>query len=100
VVLRSELERRFLELVARAGLPRPRVNARVLGYEVDFLWPEAGLVVEVDGVRYHETARAKERDPVKDNTLLLAGLRVLRYRWRRVTRAEEEVRGELRRALG
>jgi very-short-patch-repair endonuclease len=100
VVLRSELERRFLELVTRPGLPRPRVNAQVLGYEVDFLWPEAGLVVELDGVRYHETARAKERDPVKDNALLLAGLRVLRYRWRRVTRAEEEVRAELRRALG
>jgi len=100
VVLRSELERRFLAFILKARLPHPQVNTRLHGYEVDFFWPHAALIVEVDGVRYHETARAKERDPVKDNALTLAGLRVLRYRWRRVTRRGAEVAAELGRALG
>jgi hypothetical protein len=46
---RSELERRFLRLCRRHGLPRPSVNATVLGYEVDFLWADQRLIVETDG---------------------------------------------------
>jgi hypothetical protein len=52
---RSALEDQFLELVARHGLPRPEVNQRVAGYEVDMLWREARLIVELDGHRYHPT---------------------------------------------
>ena len=40
---RSELEEAFLALVERAGLPRPRINARVCGFEVDAYWPEHRL---------------------------------------------------------
>ncbi len=36
---RNELERRFLRLCQRHHLPSPQVNAPLLGYEVDFLWP-------------------------------------------------------------
>jgi hypothetical protein len=46
---KSQLERRFLALVDRHGLPRPKVNSRIEGYEVDFAWPEAKLIVETDG---------------------------------------------------
>jgi hypothetical protein len=35
---RSGLEQRFLELVRRAGLPRPAANHFVAGYEVDMYW--------------------------------------------------------------
>lgn len=49
-VTRSELEGLFLELCAAHGLPRPRVNARLGPYEVDFLWPHQRLIVEAETV--------------------------------------------------
>jgi hypothetical protein len=36
----SDLERRFLALVADAGLARPVTQAVVAGFRVDFFWPE------------------------------------------------------------
>jgi hypothetical protein len=55
-VTRSELEIRFLSLIAQARLPRPLVNATGQGLEVDFLWPTHDLVVETDGAATHLTA--------------------------------------------
>ena len=76
---RSELEERFLELVRRGGLPDPEVNARLHGYEVDFLWRRQRRVVEVDGHTYHSSRRALEHDRRKDNDLELAGFPVTRF---------------------
>jgi hypothetical protein len=45
--------RTFLELIRVADLPRPQVNARLHGCEVDCLWPERNLVVEIDGFQFH-----------------------------------------------
>lgn len=67
---RSEAERRLLALVEAAQLPRPEVNPRVLGLEVDFLWPAAKLVVEVDGHAFHGHRAAFERDRTRDQTLV------------------------------
>ena len=50
---RSDLEDLFLEVCASHGLPRPEVNTLLQGHEVDFLWREAGLVVELDGRAAH-----------------------------------------------
>lgn len=75
---RSEAEELFLDLVRRAQLPPPRVNARVAGYEVDFFWPEQRVVVEVDGFRFHSGRRAFEHDHRKIQDLQSAGLTVLR----------------------
>jgi very-short-patch-repair endonuclease len=82
---RSELEDRFLALVARAGLPRPLVNQRVLGHEVDFLWPDRRLIVETDGAATHLTASAFQEDRTRDAHLQAAGYRVVRFTWRDVT---------------
>ena len=97
---RSEFEERFLELVARSGLPGPRVNARVAGLEVDFLWPEARLVAECDGAAAHLTPRAFERDRARDAALVVAGYRVVRFTWRRVAEEPVGVARDLRRLLG
>lgn len=75
----SELERRFLRLVRRAGLPRPRTGARLNGFKVDFFWPEFGLVVETDGLRYHRTAAQQARDRRRDQAHTAAGLTTLRF---------------------
>jgi very-short-patch-repair endonuclease len=85
---RSELERRFLRMCTRAGLPRPEVNVSLdVGagcLEADFLWRDAGLIVEADSHRYHDTTSAFERDRRRDQRLQLAGWRVTRCTWAQV----------------
>jgi very-short-patch-repair endonuclease len=75
----SELERRFLPLVRRAGLSRPRTGCDVNGFKVDFYWPDLGLIVETDGLRYHRTPSQQARDRVRDQAHLSAGLTPLRF---------------------
>jgi hypothetical protein len=48
----SELERGFLPLARRAGLPVPLTGHRLNGFRVDFFWADLGLVVETDGLTY------------------------------------------------
>jgi hypothetical protein len=83
---RSELERMFLELVKRAGIPMPLVNSIVAGLEVDFYWPAARLVVELDGRAYHSSPRAFETDRIRDARLLREGIRVLRVTYQRLVK--------------
>jgi len=82
---RSEAERRLKLLCKAAGLPLPKTNARVAGYEVDAFWPAHNLIVEVDGYRYHSSRQAFERDRRKDAALQAAGYRVVRITWSRLT---------------
>jgi very-short-patch-repair endonuclease len=96
---RSELERRMLALIDRIGLPRPRTNVRILGYEVDFLWPAQKLIVETDGYAPHQTRRAFERDRSRDARLTAAGYRVLRFTWRQLTEESDIVAARLAAAL-
>jgi Protein of unknown function (DUF2726) len=71
---RSDLEDRFLLLVA--PLPVPQTNVDVLpGIDVDFLWPN--LVVELDGPG-HERPRTRAEDRARDAALHAAGLKTLR----------------------
>jgi hypothetical protein len=95
---RSELERRFLELVKGAGLPRPSANAWVERHEVDVLWRRERLVVELDGYEFHRTRAAHERDRRRDEDLALAGYHVIRLTWKRLQRPSELAR-RLRRHL-
>jgi very-short-patch-repair endonuclease len=74
----SALEDRFLALVERHGLPRPRVGEWVAGYRADFYWPEAGLVVELDGFAAHGTRARFESDRRRDRVLARAGKRTIR----------------------
>jgi very-short-patch-repair endonuclease len=75
----SELERRFLPIVRRVGLPRPLTRERVNGFRVDFYWPDLGLVVETDGLKYHRTPAQQARDRLRDQTHAAAGLTPLRF---------------------
>src|SRR4051794_4209977 len=95
-ITRSDLEERFLELVAQAGLPRPLVNATVAGLEGDFYLPQLQLVVETDGAAAHLTPRAFERDHERDELLGRAGLPPLRLTHRRITREPATVIATLR----
>jgi very-short-patch-repair endonuclease len=76
---RSDLERLFLRLCRRFGIPKPEVNVKLGPYSVDFLWRDAGLVVEVDGYRYHADRETFEADRARDRDLKGRGVDVLRF---------------------
>jgi hypothetical protein len=76
---RGELERRFLPLAHEASLPVPATCHWLNGFEVDFHWPDLGLVVETDGLRYHRTPAEQARDRLRDQTHTAAGLTQLRF---------------------
>jgi very-short-patch-repair endonuclease len=75
----SELERYFLPIARRAGLPSPETGAEVNGFDVDFYWPDLDLVVETDGLRYHRTPAQQARDRLRDQAHLAAGTTPLRF---------------------
>jgi hypothetical protein len=79
VLTRSELERLFLPIARRAGLPRPLTRCWVNGFEVDFYWPDLRLVVETNGLRYHRTAARQSRDALRGQVHAAAGLLPLSY---------------------
>jgi very-short-patch-repair endonuclease len=76
---RSELERYFLPLTKRAGLPLPLTKQRVNGFEVDFYWPDLGFVVETDGLQYHRTPAEQAQDRLRDQAHTAAGMTQLRF---------------------
>jgi very-short-patch-repair endonuclease len=95
VLTASELERRFLPIARRAGLPKPETRCYVNGFEVDFHWPELGLVIETDGLRYHRTPAQQARDRLRDQAHVAAGLTPLRFTHAQIRFQAEHVRRTL-----
>jgi very-short-patch-repair endonuclease len=93
----SELERRFLRVARNAGLPTPQTRQIVNGFRVDFFWPDFGLVVETDGLRYHRTAAQQARDRRRDQVHTVAGLTTLRFTHAQVRYEARAVRDTLQR---
>jgi very-short-patch-repair endonuclease len=93
----TELEVLFRPIAEEAGLPIPLTKAMVNGFEVDFYWPQLGLVVETDGWRYHRTPSAQSRDALRDQTHTASGLTPLRFSHRQVKYERRHVREVLAR---
>lgn len=97
----SPLERRFLAIVRRAGLPRPRTqvvfrrHTRTIA-RVDFLFEDVGVVVEVSGQLNHASPAERARDAQRRNELQDLGLRVYEYTWADVTQRPDMVVRTLR----
>lgn len=96
---RSEAEERFLALVRRGGLPQPLVNARRLGLEIDFFWPDRGVAVEIDGFAFHSARGRFEDDHERDRKLRKAGITVIRFTWRQLDGHPEAVLVDAAQAL-
>lgn len=102
---RSGLEEAFLALVRGAGLPQPELNVSMgIGdgrfMEIDALWREARLAVELDSERYHRGRRAFHGDRAKGAELLATlDLRPLRFSDLQIAERPEWVIEMLRRAL-
>jgi hypothetical protein len=82
---RSRMEVEFAQLCDDYGLPRPILNAVVLGERVDFHWKDTTLIVETDGFEFHSMPTAFADDRRRDQKLTLAGYTVVRLTWEQVT---------------
>ncbi len=96
---RSGLERRFLALTRRAGLSRPSMNIFVEGYELDAYWPAERFAVELDTYDYHGTPAAFEADRVRQESLKLSGIEMIRVTGIRMDREPKSIVRRLRRLL-
>ena len=82
---RSGLEREWAAFALQAGLPAYERGAlidiggeRLELTEMDVWFPEAKLIVELDGGAFHTTARARAKDNRRDRLLLAAEIRTIR----------------------
>ena len=99
----SELEDDFFDLCATFGLPTP-VCQWPLGPELrhgraDFVFPDPGVAVEVDGRAWHAVQAAFELDRAKDLLLREAGYDPHRYTHRQIHEEAARVDAALHRAL-
>jgi hypothetical protein len=97
--VRSEFERRMRALLRREGLPIPDSNPWVEIAEVDLMWSQQRVAVELDGYEHHRGRVAFERDHERSLELEARGYRVLRVSWRQFTREPDRVLAALRTVL-
>jgi very-short-patch-repair endonuclease len=95
-VTKSDLEEMFLALIDRVGLPRPELNVLVEGFEVDAVWRDRRLVVDLDGRDTHGTVAAFESDRQRDRVLHVAGWRPVRITYRQMRDTPRAVETDLR----
>jgi len=98
---KSTLETLGIDLFGASGLPRPEINVWFPalgddGGEVDLLWREERVVVEMDGWDFHRFRRQFEDDRRKSVELLALGYVVLRFTWRQTVERPEWVVANVR----
>jgi very-short-patch-repair endonuclease len=98
-VTRSPLEEEFLPFLRRHRLPMPELNVEIAGYEVDCVWREQRLIVELDGRDAHDQSPAFESDRARDAALLAAGWRVMRVTSWRIRHDGKRLASQLRAIL-
>ncbi|MGH9179615.1 MAG: type IV toxin-antitoxin system AbiEi family antitoxin domain-containing protein [Acidimicrobiales bacterium] len=100
----SELERLLLRVLRDAGLPEPVREydapwSRDAPGRVDFAFPWARLIIEVDSRRWHTRERDFEADRRRDREAQLAGWTVYRFTWQDLKEDPEGVVRTILRAL-
>lgn len=99
----SGAEYELLYHMQKAQLHKPE-----LGFELypangrripDFIWPDSGKAVEVDGVDAHSSADRLEDDLRRQNELMDLGLEMRRFSAREIRRNPERVVEQIRRFL-
>ena len=64
------------------------------------MYPQIGLAIEVDGYFSHGHRAAWQNDLDRQNDLVIAGLRVLRFTWDDIQRRETRIAGQIRPFFG
>jgi hypothetical protein len=83
---RSEWEDYFPAWCRQHRLPPPVMGAIVAGHEVDALFPEEKVIIELDSWQFHQDRSAFESDRDRDADTLAAGHLTVRITWERVHR--------------
>lgn len=98
---RSRLERFAIRELANAGVRPSGVNVWIpeAGVEVDLLFEDERVAVEIDGGAVHATTAAKIRDPQRDIKLSLAGYLPVRAPEYRLVHETSAVVAELKALL-
>lgn len=100
---RNDFEEAFVAFVDAHALRRPRMNAdlalRGRFFQVDALWEDERVAVELDSRSVHGTDRNFESDKQRDRILLAEGWRTIRITWRQLKNEPAEVAADLRSAL-
>jgi very-short-patch-repair endonuclease len=102
VHLASALERAFLAVVRRTGLPRPVERYDVLEggrriAQVDFAYPRQRIAIELHGASIHRRLDKWEHDQEQQSDLTAAGWGVLVVTWSQLQKKESEVVARLKR---
>ena len=97
---RSDLEEDFFALVQSRHLPHPETNVNLGRHEVDFLWREQRLVVEIDSFLYHHGSVAFHRDHARDLDLHQLGFTVLHFSELQLEEEPDRVAALVAHALG
>ncbi|HLY48591.1 MAG TPA: DUF559 domain-containing protein [Solirubrobacteraceae bacterium] len=101
ILTESPPEEQLLRLIRAAGLPEPRTQVPLLGYRIDFLWPELRLAVEVDTYGTHGSPARLDSDRRRDARLLTeTGIIVIRVTGAAIEERPLEVVAILARAIG
>ena len=95
---RSPLERLFLPLCERIGIPLPEVNVYIEGVLVDAVWHDRKLVVELDGENNHSSWNQIQNDRSKELILRRAAFDVVRYGTRQLEEEQTLVEQDVWRA--
>jgi very-short-patch-repair endonuclease len=96
---RSEAERLMTRLLRGAGITGWKTNQSLAGYQVDVLFREAKVAIEVDGFAFHSDAEVFQRDRTKQNAIALAGYQILRFTWLDLVEHPQRVLSEVNRAV-
>ena len=101
---RNDFEEAFVALVDAYALRRPRMNAdlalRGRIFQIDALWEDERVAVELDSRAVHGTNKNFESDRHRDRILLAEGYRTVHVTWRQLHDEPAEVAADLRSALG
>jgi very-short-patch-repair endonuclease len=97
---RSRFEREFRKALLDWGLPEPEFNQEILaGVEVDVVWRERRVVVELDHPHTHLNPESFESDPLKAERIADAGYTLRRVTERRFATRPQEVHWMLARLV-
>lgn len=102
--VRSVGEAELRRVVVAAGLPEPEWNALVEtpagSFRLDAYWRAQRVGAEADGMAYHLSAADWQGDLVRQNAVMGAGVRLLRFPVLRLRRDGDRCGAEIDAALG
>lgn len=101
---RNDFEEAFVALVDAHRLRRPRMNGtlsmRGRFFEIDALWEDERVAVELDSRSVHGTNKNFEGDRQRDRILLAERWRTIHVTWRQLQDEPDEIAADLKMALG